>query len=89
MDSITSLFIVHRYDSTTGTFAVPPGGDGYYSFTVFLTAYSGEVVYFDLELNGELSCTVYIDLTGSPDNQMASCSAVTYAVEGISDFIDF
>ena len=25
MDTITSLFIVYRYNSTTGTFTVPPG----------------------------------------------------------------
>ena len=30
MDFITSLFIVYRYDNTTGTFTVPPGGDGFY-----------------------------------------------------------
>ena len=35
MDSITSLFIVNRYDSTNGTFTVPPGGDGFYNFSVY------------------------------------------------------
>ena len=35
MDNITFLFIVYRYDSATGTFTVPPGGDGYYNFSVY------------------------------------------------------
>ena len=34
-DTITPLFIVYRYDSTTGTFTVPPGGDGFYYFSVY------------------------------------------------------
>ena len=29
------LFIVYRYDSTTGTFTVPSGGDGFYYFSVY------------------------------------------------------
>ena len=35
MDTITSLFIVYRYDSTSGTFTVPPGGDGFYYFSIY------------------------------------------------------
>ena len=35
MDAITSLFIVYRYDSKTGTFTVPSGGDGFYYFSVY------------------------------------------------------
>ena len=35
MDIITSLFIVYRYDGTIGTFTVPPGGDGFYYFSVY------------------------------------------------------
>ena len=35
MDSITSLFIVYRYDSTTRTFTVLFGGDGFYYFSVY------------------------------------------------------
>ena len=35
MNTTTSLFIVCRYDSTTGTFTVPPGGDEYDYFSVY------------------------------------------------------
>ena len=35
MDIITSLFTVYRYDNTVETFTVPPGGDGYYYFSVY------------------------------------------------------
>ena len=35
-DSITSLFIIYRYDSTTGTFTAPPSGDGFYYFSFLL-----------------------------------------------------
>ena len=35
LDSITSLFIVYRYDSTTGTFTVPSGGGGFYYDSVY------------------------------------------------------
>ena len=85
-EDIIALF--SRYDSTTGTFTVPPGGDGFYYFSVFLTALGGKSVYFNVDHNGEEISTVYSDLTSSPssDHEMASCSAIIYAVEGTSDF---
>ena len=38
MESTTSLPIlfISRYDSTTGVFTVPPGGDGVYYFSTYL-----------------------------------------------------
>ena len=63
MGSITSLFIVFRNDNMTGTFTVPPGGDGYYYFSVFLTVDGGEFGYFDVEVNGKRICTVFSNLT--------------------------
>ena len=39
MDSINSLFIVYRYDSSTGTFTVPPGGGGFYYFAAYFTVW--------------------------------------------------
>ena len=42
---------------------MPPDGDGFYYFSVFLTGYGHEKSYFDVELNGELICTVFSDLT--------------------------
>ena len=35
VDSITSLFIVYRYDSTTEAFTVPPGRGGFYYISVY------------------------------------------------------
>ena len=74
-----------RYDSSTGTFTVPPGGDGFYYFSSFLTAHGDESGTFDVELNGELTCTVYNDFTESPssDYEITTCNGVAYAVEGI------
>ena len=78
------LIVLFSYDSSSGTFTVPPGGDGFYYFSVFLTAVGDESAYFDVEINGQLFCTVFSDLTESPtDTEMISCSADTYAVEVI------
>ena len=84
-DSTTSLFYIYRYDSTTGTFIVPPGGDGFYYFSTYLRFYGGEIAGFDVKVNGELLCTAAPDLAGSPstDLYLASCSGVAYAAEGI------
>ena len=65
---------------------MPPGGDGFYYFSVYLCAYGLDHVYFDVELNEERICTVRSDLTETPgtDSAITSCSGVTYAAEGIS-----
>ena len=85
------LDLIYRYDSTTGTFTVPPGGDGYYYFSAFLTVDGGERVYFDVEVNGEVICTVFSDLEGSfaGDSETTSCNGVAYAVEGTHKQIYF
>ena len=64
---------------------MPPGGDGFYYFSLYLRAVGTEFSAFNIELNGDLICSVYTDLTASPssDEEMTSCSGVTYAVEGI------
>ena len=83
MDYITSLFVVYRYDSTTGAFTVPPGGDGYYYFSVYLLVDSDEFGRFNIELNGETMCTAQTDQTDTPINEgQATCSAASYASEG-------
>ena len=68
--SIASLFIVYRYDSTTGTFTVPSGGDGFYYFSVYLWVRPDRAAYFEIELNGELICTAASDVN---DYEMTSC----------------
>ena len=69
---------------------MPPGGDGFYYLSAFLTVDGAEYALMDVELNGELICSVYSDLqTSSPsDSDQASCSALKYVVEGIN-LLDF
>ena len=83
-DSITSLFIVYRYDSTTGIFTVPPGGDGFYYFTIFLLTFSAEFAYFNLKINSQVLCSTKIDLdqAASGDVEGISCSGVAQVMEG-------
>ena len=84
MYSITSLFILYRYDSGTGTFTVPPGGEGFYYFSSYMRVYGDESAEFDIEINGARICSVTADLTDSPigDREITSCSGATYLLEG-------
>ena len=78
------LFIINRYDSTTGTFTVPSDGDGFYYFSVYLAIDGGAAFVFDVEVNGQLLCSVNSDLSESPstDRDSATCSGITYVSEG-------
>ena len=80
---ITSLFIVYRYDSSTGTFTVPSGGDGFYYFSVYLRLNGAQSATFDILVNGGLICTAFSDLSLSPsgDSEAASCTGITFAAE--------
>ena len=82
MNSINSLCIVYRYDSTTGTFTVPPGGDGFYYFSVYFRVVHVENAGFDIQINGETLCTAYNDNQEVSDQGQAACSGATYATEG-------
>ena len=83
IDSITSLFIFCRYDSTTGTFTVPSDGDGLYYFSVYLVVIAGKWSYFDLQLNGEVLCTAFADNQETMyDEGQSACSTTVYVVEG-------
>ena len=78
-----SLFIVYRYDSTTGMFTVSPGGDGYYYFFTHLTGSNGEFSIFDIQINGETLCAVIVEQEEtSGDVLQASCGAATLATQG-------
>ena len=68
---------------------MPPGGDGYYYFSVYLHAVGGEFSNFAVQLNDERICTVYSDLTASPttDDEITTCSGVTFAAEGLSVYL--
>ena len=62
---------------------MPPGGDGFYYFSVFLNGNGGEDGLFDLEINGEQLCSIELDQQGSGDEGQASCSAAAYVMAGL------
>ena len=83
MDSITSLFIVYRYNNTTGTFTVPPGGDGFYYFSTYLLGDYDEIGQFDIQINGAILCTVRAEQEDTlGDHPQSGCIAAIYAAEG-------
>ena len=67
---------------------MPPGGDGFYYFSINLRVRGAINAGFDIEINEELICTAYSALAGSSinDSEMASCSGVAYGVEGICEY---
>ena len=77
-------FHVFRYDSTSGTFTVPVGGDGYYYFSTYFTVWYFEFALFDIQINGETICTARADRSATTftDDGHTSCSAATFATEG-------
>ena len=87
IDTVTphnTILIDSRYDSTTGTFTVPPGGDGFYYFSMYLLVDEGERADFDIEINGDIFCTTFGDQQNTPgDDGQVSCSAAAYVVAGL------
>ncbi len=63
-------FLMLRYDSTTGTFTVPPGGDGLYYFSTFLLVQDGELGRCSIKVNGATLCVAY----GDENQQWKWCS---------------
>ena len=62
---------------------MPPGGDGYYYFFVYLVVRADEYGYFDIELNEEIICTAFADQQNTAVNDgPTSCSAIAYVAEG-------
>ena len=76
-----------RYYSTSGTFTVPPGGDGFYYFSVYLLVLQGYVTVFDIEINGQTICMAYAEQLSSSDDEKTSCTAVSYAAEGATNHL--
>ena len=79
----------NRYDSTTGVFSVPSGGDGTYYFSISLSVSYGQFGRFDIQLNDETLCSSYgdNDVNGGGDSGQATCSAIAELVEGSSECI--
>ena len=75
--------VICRYDSTTGTFTVPPGGDGFYYFSAYFVVWYFEYAYIDIQINGQTLCTAYADQQEPTDDGQATCSATTYTTEGL------
>ena len=63
---------------------MPPGGDGFYYFSVYLVVEETELARFDVKINGESFCTTFGDPqdTSLTDGQVA-CSAAAYVVAGL------
>ena len=74
--------LICSYDSTTGVFTVPPGGDGVYYFSTYLLVNPGEAGLFDMKLNDDVICTTYPDQSDTTDLAPGSCSAVVDVVAG-------
>ena len=64
---------------------MPSGGEGYYYFSVYLLGDDTEYGYFDLEINGDILCTIRVDNNKQEavsDYQQSACSAAINAAEG-------
>ena len=78
-----AIRILYRYDSTTGIFTVPPGGDGFYYFATYLLVQADEWARFEIRINGEVLCTADTSQYDTPsDAGQAACSGAIYATEG-------
>ena len=73
-----------RYDSSTGTFTVPPGGDGFYYFSTYLLGDDLEMGRFDIQINGDILCTVRVEQEiDASEYPQSTCSAAIFTAEGI------
>ena len=76
------LPLLFRYDNTTGTFTVPPGGAGYYYFHTNLVTDNGERGIFDIQVNGEQTCTGIGDSDSTAVFDTSICSIAVHVQEG-------
>ena len=78
------LFSLCRYSTATGSFTVPPGGEGIYYFSTFVTVNYGEYGRFEIHLNDDVICSMFPDQSnnGESDRAPGSCSAVMDVVAG-------
>ena len=79
-----------RYSISTGTFTVPPGGDGFYYLTTYLLVEAAELGRFDIHFNGEMICNAHAQTYDTLNEITSSCSAIVYGTEGkMSNFSYF
>ncbi len=78
-----STLCVFRYDSNTGKFTVPPGGDGLYYFSTYLRINAGKWGRFNIRLFGDILCTADGDAdSNTTDRAQATCSSLLQLNEG-------
>ena len=62
---------------------MPPGGDGFYFFSVYLVIMADEWGRFDIRFNGDIICMAYAEQDDTTtDETTTSCSAVASVAEG-------
>ncbi len=76
-----------RYDTSSGIFTVPQGGEGLYYFSTYLLLENGESGCFDIRVNGVVLCSTCgdEDANTGDDNSQATCSGITHLQEGGCD----
>ena len=71
-----------------GTLTVPPGGEVFYYFSIYLLIPPEEYSRFEIRINGITLCTAQTDQEESTiDVGQAACSCATYASEGRHEII--
>ena len=81
--SNTRTLYFFRYNSTTGMFTVPPGGDGMYFFYIFMKVDWGEYALFEIRINNVRMCSANGDHdTLASDNPSATCGVVASLTAG-------
>ena len=64
-------------------FTVPPGGDGFYFFSVYALSEFGELFTLDIRMNNQAVCAAYGDMTSAGGGyDQATCTVVVYATAG-------
>ena len=76
------------YNVADGVFTVPPGGEGLYYFSTFLTFRAGKWGSMQITKNRTTKlCTVWGgNQENQDDHKQSSCSAIVSLVPGIQDF---
>ena len=65
---------------------MPPGGDGYYYFSVYYVVTNDEYGRFNIVMNRDLLCSAYTEEEETPgDPGQATCSAAIYASAGMNN----
>ena len=62
---------------------MPPGGDGFYYFSIYLLAEIGKRARFEIRINEIGLCIAFLEQEDSPNDEgQAACSVAYYASAG-------